>query len=342
MCMKNFLFFIALSLAHLSLHAQYKNLVFEGGGVRGIAFIGAVEVIEQNGILSNIEKVAGTSAGSIVAMMVSLGYSAEEMKSIMLNMKVQHFNDGKGGLVGKYARTKKYYGIYKGDVFEAWIGKLVQAKTGNATTTFRQLDSLIKSNNHYKSFYCMGTNLTKQRAEIFSFQHTPDLEIKQAVRISCAIPFFYEPVLLDSAGKVVNEPKEGYVYNVMVDGGVLANYPIGIFDSCKSKTDVNACDSMAYNPQTIGFKLERDEQIGVPDSIAPYPIHNLNDFTQAFFNMVIENLNRKPYAAKEEGRTVYISYNNISPKPRKITSAEKLTLYQNGVKATKKFLDKEK
>ena len=75
----------------LQANAQYKNLVFEGGGTRGIAFAGAAQVLEQKGILQNIEKIGGTSAGSIIGLMLSLGYSASEIYNIMVNLKIQHF-----------------------------------------------------------------------------------------------------------------------------------------------------------------------------------------------------------------------------------------------------------
>ena len=43
----------------------FKNLVFEGGGVKGIAYAGAMKVLEKKGILKNIVRVGGTSAGAI-------------------------------------------------------------------------------------------------------------------------------------------------------------------------------------------------------------------------------------------------------------------------------------
>ena len=45
--------------------SQFRNLVFEGGGVKGIAYAGAVAVLEDKGILPGIRRVAGTSAGAI-------------------------------------------------------------------------------------------------------------------------------------------------------------------------------------------------------------------------------------------------------------------------------------
>ena len=53
----------------------YKNLVLEGGGVRGLAYAGVFSVLEQKGIIQNIEKVGGSSAGSIAGMLLSIGYT---------------------------------------------------------------------------------------------------------------------------------------------------------------------------------------------------------------------------------------------------------------------------
>jgi NTE family protein len=53
--------------------SQFRNLVFEGGGVKGIAYAGAIEVLEKESILSDIKRVAGTSAGAITAALLASG-----------------------------------------------------------------------------------------------------------------------------------------------------------------------------------------------------------------------------------------------------------------------------
>jgi NTE family protein len=52
--------------------SNYKNLVFEGAGIRGLAYAGVIQELESNGTLNNIEKVGGTSAGAIIATAVAL------------------------------------------------------------------------------------------------------------------------------------------------------------------------------------------------------------------------------------------------------------------------------
>lgn len=333
-----------LLLVSVMAKAQYKNLVLEGGGIRGMAYGGALQVLEQRGVLQSIEQVGGTSAGSIVGLLVSLGYTAREIDSLIRGLQIEKFNDGGGGLLGKYNRTKHNYGMYKGDVFERWLEKIVARRTGNAFTTFAGLDSLAAANpQRFKMFSCVGTNLTKQQAEIFSVKHSPALPLKTAVRISCSIPLFYEPVLLDSSLQVVTKPEKGKLYDVYVDGGMLANYPISLFDTCRFGGNPLFCDSTWYNPQTLGLKLERTEQVQQfsqsSTDIPPYPIGSLDDYFGAFLNLLMGTANRKPHLYNEAGRTIYIPYGNIASKPRKMSAKEKELLFNNGRQAAEYFFD---
>ena len=58
---------------------HFKNLVFEGGGVKGIAYVGALEVLDREGILKDIKRVAGTSAGAMVAVLIGLGLHGSDL-----------------------------------------------------------------------------------------------------------------------------------------------------------------------------------------------------------------------------------------------------------------------
>ncbi|XP_062594046.1 uncharacterized protein LOC134255531 [Saccostrea cucullata] len=61
----------------------FKNLIFEGGGAKGIAYPGALKALEEVGILKKIKRFAGTSVGSITATMAALGYSSTEIREVM-------------------------------------------------------------------------------------------------------------------------------------------------------------------------------------------------------------------------------------------------------------------
>ena len=62
----------------------YTNLALEGGGIRGIAYAGAFKVLEQKGVLQNIENVAGSSAGAIAGVLIAVGYNAAEIDSMLM------------------------------------------------------------------------------------------------------------------------------------------------------------------------------------------------------------------------------------------------------------------
>lgn len=340
--MKNLLLcFLLLPLFSLSqMNARYKNLVFEGGGIRGLAYAGALKVLEEKEVIKNIENVAGSSAGAIAALMVSLGYNSHEIDSILYSLKIQQFNDGKG--IGSIYRLRKEYGIFKGEKIESWLSQLIKNKTGRVTTTFKELHQLHVSNNTFKDLYCTGTNISRQQLEIFSWQHTPGMQLATAVHISSCIPVYFKPIALDSLWQEVSLEKNKNHYELYVDGGMLCNYPINMFDTCINGLHPLLCNEVKYNFQTLGLKLERPEQIKQFDSLetdlAPYSVSSMKDYIMAVMNLLIETLNRKtPGLQNEKGRTIYISYGDIFGKIRKVSESEKKELFDNGVKGAERF-----
>lgn len=321
----------------------YKNLVLEGGGVRGLAYAGVFSVLEEKGILEQIEKVGGSSAGSIAGMLVSIGYRAAEIDSLMMELPVQKFKDGYGGLVGKYKRLKTDFGIFKGDAFEKWLQQLVAHKTGKPGLTFEQLHQLRKNNPLYKDLYCTGTNLSKQQLEVFSFETTPHMPLALAVRISGGVPLYFEPVALDNRLQKIKKSDTVSFVNYYVDGGMLSNYPISLFDTCEDGSpNPLLCSKVKFNHQTIGIKLERPQQIDSLNEnnirIPAYNINRLSEYLSAFSNLLMETLSRKyPGLENEKGRTIYVSQGNIPSLIKKTKQQDKLLLYQNGVKAANDF-----
>ena len=75
----------------------FRNLVFEGGGVKGIAYVGAMNVLEKEEILKNIVRVGGTSAGSINAVLFAAGFSNQEMLKVLNKLDFNDFNDDSWG-----------------------------------------------------------------------------------------------------------------------------------------------------------------------------------------------------------------------------------------------------
>lgn len=131
--------FLFSLIAFTSFAQPYKNLVLEGGGIRGIAYAGAIEMLEQKGITKDIKNVAGTSVGALVGCLFAVGYMAEDLRTILDELRIQEFNDGKGIFLGGFNRINRKFGWYRGEPLERWLGKYIAAKTGSEHTTFRQL-----------------------------------------------------------------------------------------------------------------------------------------------------------------------------------------------------------
>jgi NTE family protein len=169
---------------------HFRNLVFEGGGVKGIAYVGALDVLERKGILPDIVRVGGTSAGAINAALVGLGYTPSEMKSILAALDFKEFLDDSWGIVRDGKRLLKQFGWYKGDTFRRWIADIVGERLGDSEATFHDLQTQ-KRVKGCRDLYFVGTNLSTGFAEVFSHEHTPAVRIADAVRISMSIPLFF-------------------------------------------------------------------------------------------------------------------------------------------------------
>lgn len=223
---------------------QFKNLVFEGGGVKGIAYGGALQKLEELKILQNIERVAGTSAGAITATLLAIGYEAKEISDIISQTNFNDFADEDEGYLKDIYRFFVYFGWHKGDKLKQWISDHLLIKFGKPDLTFSELHSLrskhllslrgeaeaISRPSTLRDLYIVGSNLTTHKSETYSHETTPDMQIRDAVRISMSIPFDFQAVFSKTK-------------DVLVDGGVIRNYPIDIFDHD------------GYNPATLGFRL---------------------------------------------------------------------------------------
>lgn len=283
-----------------------KNLVFEGGGVKGIAYGGALIELERLGYLNSIECVAGTSAGAITAMLMAIGISPTEISQIINEMKFSYFADDTLGVIRDIWRLATKFGWHKGKELLEWVSEQIKSKQGKADLTFGELRSKSDS----KSLYIVGTNLSKLKSEIYSYEHTPTMAIRDAVRISMSIPFYFQPVkqsvLVD--GRIKK--------SVLVDGGVTCNYPLTLFDNVKYvsnkngiKVKYNNDPNYVYNKETLGFRLDSRDEIlynkkGWENS--PKEITNIVKFTTTLISFIMETANKKHLHKNDWKRTIFI------------------------------------
>jgi NTE family protein len=339
---KTLLLFIFLTVNNLQAQT-YRNLVLEGGGIRGVAYCGAIEELERQGVLKNIKRVGGTSAGAIHASMLALGFSATEITELVNNVKFESFNDGRYIFIGGISRTIKRYGWYQGKRFTHWIEKRIETKTGDKNLTLGQLHDLAMAGKG-RDLFVMATNLSQQRAVALSYQTYPNMRVADAVRASMSIPLYYNAVFVDSLGRVYDRPQIDIKTDVLVDGGVTLNYPITLFDQNQFVTNPDSTlqpNATVLNNETLGLSLDRSEQIKRNNTngegVAPYPIGGFTDYVSAFYNLIMEKVNYRNFNPENLKRTISIDYKNISQRVRKLSLAEKTIMMDSGCEAVKGF-----
>jgi WD40 repeat protein len=256
-----------------------------------IAYLGALDKSIETSLfqLEQIQRLAGTSAGAITATLLGIGYDLNELKQVLINFNFLDFLDSQEfkeqllNLKKKDFKLKDFglnlifnnlflfkdilkklnnnYGLFPGDLFRLWIENKINAKLKIKNATFQDLKQIIESNinnnNNLKSIFLIGSNLTTGKYEIFSHLHTPDMIISDAVRISISIPIVFYPhkyyIKNELNKRIIKPNKENIFY---VDGGLLNNYPIRIFDTTREfkHTEINY-----INNETLGFRLVANE-----------------------------------------------------------------------------------
>jgi hypothetical protein len=160
------------------------SAVWEGGGAKGVAYARIPKALEKMGELKNIKRVAGSSCGSIMALFFALGYTPAQIDKTITELDLKKFTGG------NLLRLLWVGGWSSGKKLAEWLRWKIRLKTGNENTTFQQL---FEKRGIY--LIVTGTNLTDKRTEYFSYKTTPDMELWKAVRISCALPLAFEPVI---------------------------------------------------------------------------------------------------------------------------------------------------
>lgn len=313
----------------------YRNLIFEGAGIRGIAYVGVLKVLEEKHIIDSIQKVGGTSAGAIISTAVALGYTSEELEKLIFSTRFQKFNDGGVPLFGGIHRVRKKYGWYKGNEFCQYLEEMIAFKTGNKDITFSELP-----NNRFKDLYITGINLSKQQLVVFSKDHFPNMKIKDAVRISMSIPLYFQAIFIDSLGNI--HEKQDSLTDVVVDGGIISNFPIQLFDKTELSKDI---PKRIPNYETLGIRIDSEEQIDYDrkrKGLAPAHIYDFQSYMWAFYNFVLENLNRHDLTGDDWKRTISVSSGNISPRVKALSEKEKQQLIANGKSATESYFEPRK
>jgi len=307
------------------------DLVCEGGGMKGIGLAGAYSILEEQGW--EIQNVAGTSAGAITAAAIAAGYSSNELHEIMFGLDFRRFEDkswqDRIPLVGKPLSVLVENGIYKGDDFLSWIRDLLAAK---GIRTFADLRTDSDDPKYSSRLQVIASDLSSRRLLVLPHDAgvlglDPDeLEVALAIRMSMSIPIFFRPVrITDKTGQD----------HVVVDGGMLSNFPVWLFD-CE--------DDEVPDWPTFGLLLvEPDPKTPIANRI-PEPMHaplgarGLTQLLSGLFHTMMEAHDRLYVEKAQFARTVPIPTLGVRTTEFDLPRNRAQALFDSGRSAAENFL----
>jgi NTE family protein len=326
----------------LPLETNRADGVFEGGGVKGIAFVGALEVAAEAGIEEWVN-VAGTSAGAIVASLLAVGYSPAELRTILEQTEYAAFADyGWGGRwIGGARNALLKRGLCPGRAFMRWLEeRFAESPLGKADATFADLerrdlpDTLTPEQRARGRFKLrvIASDVTEGRMLVLPDDvggsqdekgrdlKPEELALAAAVRMSMSFPYFFEPVTLYRNGRP----------HLIVDGGLLSNFPVFLFDG----------DRPPLKRWTFGFRLygghppEAASYRRVPRALWPIPL------AKAMFFAATEAWDRRMSAATV-ARTISIPTGSVPTLKFTLTEDERDELSRYGAEAAREFFSKD-
>ena len=223
--MRRLAIILLLSLVGHGIQAQKVGLVLSGGGAKGVAHIGVIQALEENGI--PIDYVTGTSIGAVIGGLYAMGYTPAEMLELI---KSKEFENWKSGTV-----ENKYINFFRRpDVTPEILSTSISLKDSilnprkllpNSLLDPIQMNFAFLQLTSQATAYCKGdfnrlfvpyrsiaSNIQSRKAHVFK-----NGDLGEAIRASMTFPFVFKAIRVGG--------------NVLYDGGIYNNYPVDVMRS---------------------------------------------------------------------------------------------------------------
>lgn len=194
---------------------MYSHLVFTGGGMVGLSYLGVIRYLQEIGIDKEIREVSGTSIGALFAFLFAMHISEGELEEYFKDF-LQKDGNISYPLQGLLS-IMDTYGIDDGERFTKPLRHFAHTKYGwkSETMTFREFVKKTGIN-----MIICATNLNTQKATYFSVNTTPDICVFEAIKASMCVPLLVKPVLIKD--------------ELYIDGGTCDNIPVVGFENIPS------------------------------------------------------------------------------------------------------------
>jgi NTE family protein len=189
------------------INKSLKNiLVMAGGGMKGIYLIGCLKYIEEKNLLKNITTYAGTSIGGIISFMLNIDYSVDEIYKFSKSFDFSRSTDI------NISTIMNTYSFSTHDNFDKVIINIMRLKNIDPSITLIELYKKTK-----KKLILTTVCLDTKSVEYLSYEIYPELPVITALKMTSSVPLLF--------------PFVKYNNKKYVDGGILDNFPISIFEN---------------------------------------------------------------------------------------------------------------
>lgn len=208
------------------------RITLAGGGIKGLAHIGALEVLSERGYLKAVREYIGISAGALCAFCLCVGCSLTELRTIAERLDFGLVRDLEPEAILTFPDS---FGLDTGANLEKLLRAILREKHLPMSLTFEDLHSRGIG----PALRIFATDLNTCRVTEFSAAVTPTADIVSALRASMCIPIYFTPV---------RHPLSG---NLLVDGGVISHSPFKFISEDERQTTLCICFHDEHKPREV-------------------------------------------------------------------------------------------
>lgn len=276
-----------------------KKICLSGGGIRAVAFVGALEVLQKYNLLAHVTEYVGVSAGALIGFLLAIGYTLQELRLLVVEFDFSLIRNFSPEHTLGFLES---YGIDDGENLSRLCEATMRQKNIHAGITFRELSEIRPP---LPAFRCYATDLTTCKPREFSVAKTPDVPIVIALKASMSLPFYFTPI---------QDPITGHL---LTDGGVMNNYPMVFLSEEEQR-------------HSLGLMFSADHA-------EKKDVENLFDFVNQMLACVYIPKIRRIRTHLAE-RTILLPRGEFPPWYFEATKEEREELVQAATEATERFL----
>jgi len=163
------------------------RISLSGGGIKGFAHVGALEVLAERGHLHAVKEYIGISAGALCALGLCIGCTLSELRMVISMLDWSVIRDIDPDTMFNFQET---FGIDTGVNLRRLLAAILNAKHVDPHITFKQLHEQRRG----PTLRVIATNVNTCQAEEFNHRVTPDLEVLFAIQASMTVPVYFTPL----------------------------------------------------------------------------------------------------------------------------------------------------